>query len=815
MLSTEELCARGRDASTAGRHALAVSLLGRAVDRAADDRQRAMALQSLAHATAERGAAEDGIALCHRALALTDLDDTARGTVRSQLALLLMRGGREAEALAEFEAALPLVGEDPDLLGRLHLNRGNIHLQHADAARAAADFAAARAHSTIPVEQAMATHNLGYVELLRGDLVAALRLMEEAEPVLAPLSPVSAAVGAVDRAEVLAAAGMPLAAAGLLDQAVDTYARRRLRQFQGEALVARARGLLLVDPTAAATAARRAVRVFEARGSETWALRAEAIAFCAEVRRRVGRPGRSTAWWDRAHDHGLALAQRLAGHGMVERTDVLLHLALASERVPGADPLPPPRPAEGTEEPIGVRLLREEVRARAAWRRGRRETSFGLVRQGLAGLHGWQSSYGSLDLQSSLVGHGLALARLGLQQAVADGRPEVVHEWSERARALAARVPPVRLPADPEAAERLAALRTLPADAAPAERDRLRGRVREDSWYRPGPGTVLEPLPLDEVCARLGGDTLLSYLVADGVLHAFVVGPGVVRLHRLTTLERVDAMLPGLAADLDVAATSGLPASLVAGVRAGLAARLDALAAALLAPLGADLGSGRLVVVPCGRLAGVPWSMLPGLVGRPVSVARSASMWATAPASGPARRSGLVAGPRVPRAMEEVTACAAAWGDRAEVLTGPGATAPAVARLTAGVDVLHVAAHGHHADEQPLFSGLELADGTWFGYDVELLPRLPGLVVLSACEVGRSSVRWAEELVGMTAAWLHAGVRCVVASPAALSDDVAAATLPDLHRGLVAGRPPADVLADLTDLAPAGSLPLTCFGAGW
>ena len=57
----------------------------------------------------------------------------------------------------------------------------------------------------------MATHNLGYVELLRGDLVAALRLMEEAEPVLAPLSPVSAAVGAVDRAEVLAAAGSLIA----------------------------------------------------------------------------------------------------------------------------------------------------------------------------------------------------------------------------------------------------------------------------------------------------------------------------------------------------------------------------------------------------------------------------------------------------------------------------------------------------------------------------------------------------------------------------------------------------------------------------
>ena len=812
VLTADELCARGREASTAGRHALAISLLTRAVDRATDDNQRATALQSLAHATAEKGSPANGIALCRQALALEGLDDRVLGLVHSQLGLLLMRSGSNTEALAEFAAAQPLVRDDGDLLGRLHLNRGNIHLQRADAARAAADFELARSSTTDRVDRAMATHNLGYVDLLRGDLVAALRGMEEALPVLEPLSPVSAAVCAADKAEVLAAAGMPKAASELLGNAVRTYARHRLRQFQGEALVARARGLLLVDPAAAATAARRAVHVFETRGSETWALRAEALAFCAEVRRRVGRPVRSTAWWDRVHDHGLDLAQRLDGHGMVEQTDVLLHLALASERVPGADPLPPPRPASGTEEPIDVRLLREEVRARAAWRRGRRETSFDLVRQGLAGLHGWQSSYGSLDLQSSLVGHGLALARLGLQQAVADGRPEVVHEWSERARALAARVPPVRLPADPEAAERLAALRTLPADAPPAERDRLRGRVREDSWYRPGPGTVLEPLPLDEVCARLRDDTLLSYLVADGVLHAFVMGPGVVRLHRLTTLERVDAMLPGLAADLDVAATSGLPASLLAGVRAGLEARLDALAAALLAPLGADLGSGRLVVVPCGRLAGVPWSMLPGLVGRPVSVARSASMWASTPASGPARRSGLVAGPRVPRAEEEVAACAAAWGDRAEVLTGPGATAPSVARLTAGVDVLHVAAHGHHADEQPLFSGLELADGTWFGYDVELLPRLPALVVLSACEVGRSSVRWAEELVGMTAAWLHAGARCVVAAPAALSDDVAAATLPGLHRGLVAGRPPADVLADL---APPGGLPLTCFGAGW
>ena len=140
--------------------------------------------------------------------------------------------------------------------------------------------------------------------------------------------------------------------------------------------------------------------------------------------------------------------------------------------------------------------------------------------------------------------------------------------------------------------------------------------------------------------------------------------------------------------------------------------------------------------MPAGRLAGVPWSMLPGLVGRPVTVARSASLWADAPAAGPLATAGLVAGPGVPRADQEVCECATAWGDRARVLTGPAATAAAVARLTAGVDLLHVAAHGHHADEHPLFSGLALVDGTWFGYDVEAAAAaaVAGWS-LSACEV--------------------------------------------------------------------------------
>ena len=225
-------------------------------------------------------------------------------------------------------------------------------------------------------------------------------------------------------------------------------------------------------------------------------------------------------------------------------------------------------------------------------------------------------------------------------------------------------------------------------------------------------------------------------------------------------------MLP----DLDMAAAE-LPDSLAGSVRGTLARRLDAVAALLVDPLlDGPRRPAPVVLTPSGLLAGVPWTLLPGLVGRPVTVAQSATSWLARSAT-PLRTgsAGFVAGPRVVRAEAEVRAAAKAWGS-APVLAGDDATAAAVSELAGRVDVLHVAAHGRHSAENPLFSGLELVDGTWFGYDIDQLPAVPDVVLLSACEVGRSSVRWGEELIGMTAAWLHAGARCVVASPAAVND---------------------------------------------
>ncbi|MBN9194836.1 MAG: CHAT domain-containing protein, partial [Microbacterium sp.] len=129
------------------------------------------------------------------------------------------------------------------------------------------------------------------------------------------------------------------------------------------------------------------------------------------------------------------------------------------------------------------------------------------------------------------------------------------------------------------------------------------------------------------------------------------------------------------------------------------------------------------------------------------------------------------------------------------ILPADDATVDAVTDIAADVDVLHVAAHGRHAVDNPLFSGIELADGALFGYDIDRMPRVPETVVLSACEVGRSSVRWGEEAIGMTRIWLHAGVRDVVATPVIVADDVACELLGAMHEGLAAGEPPAEALA--------------------
>ena len=290
----------------------------------------------------------------------------------------------------------------------------------------------------------MAEHDLGCADLLRGDLVSALAHMDAVRPILIPLSPIGVAITNKDRAEALLAAGMTRSGLSALDDVARTFGHHRLHQRRGETELHRGprlpagrsspapcrrlgpRGHASSGRTPRPSAGRR---LGPRRGGTTASPGSVAGHPC-------GRPGRG------ADPPGDAVVGRRLPAGRdavaIRRGDV--HDArrrLASIRVPA-------------RAPLAVRLRERDVRAALAERTGRRTDALAHLRRGLADLHEWQSSFGSLDLQTMVTGHGRRLAVRGLRVAVASGRPDVLFEWSERARMLASRVQPVRAPHDEE-----------------------------------------------------------------------------------------------------------------------------------------------------------------------------------------------------------------------------------------------------------------------------------------------------------------------------------------------------------------------------
>ena len=813
MSDAAELRKQAQVAARAGDISGARALLSKARALAGDDPDMlALIGASSAYVDAEQHGAQAGLRACRELLETAGLQVSTRGTILSQLGLLYMRAGEREHALAAYSQAIPLLEDAPETLGRAHLNRANVHLYMHDPRAAIADLTVAsreleRAGNL--EDLARVKHNIGYAHLLLGDLLEALAWMDQALGTVSPVPPVLQSVFAQDRAEVLLAAGRVSDAATTLETAAGAYGAQRLPRFQAEAEFVLARTLLHEQPSRARSVARGAARRFERHDSPSWAARAEALALIAQVETGT----RTERLRDRADD--LVRALRAHGHRR-DAEQLALHVVrLCIRRGELDDAAARLRRVRIDEDtPIGTRLLAREVKAALAHARGQRKRALDQVRSGLADLHSWQASFGSLDLQSTMVGHGNALARSGLALALEDGRPEVVFEWSERARALASRVTTLRPPPDPDLAADLTALRLLdPSETAKARE--LRERIRARTWYA-AEGSVGEPATVHTLQheLRAHGAALVAHIVLDGRITALVVTADDAQVVALGGASRVREQLDRIAADLDFAAHNPV-GPFGETVRASLADDLAAVAGELVTPLLDLLGDRRLVLTPSALLAGTPWTLLPGLTGRPLTVPTSATRWLELVGRDlpPLERIALVAGPHVARAAEEVERAAAEWPG-ADVLHGQDANAAKVGELAARVDVLHLAGHGVHAGDHPLFSAVELADGPWFGHDIDLLATTPSVVVLSACELGQVSVLRGEETVGMTAAWLHAGARTVLSSPALVADAVACEALAHWHRLVAAGTAPADALADVVASAD-GVVPFQCFGAGW
>lgn len=789
----------------------------------ADDNLRARIAGTRAFVLDQLGRPDEGEALCRRVLAGDALTAHTRGVMEGQLGSILMHRGRLDEGLEWLGRAIDTIPDDPLAVANLRMNRSLVAMQRGQLAAATADLEAAVAayerHGD-PVEVAEARHNLGYTALLGGDLVRAMREMGAARPVIAAASAANAAIGDVDMAEALREAGLVTEAERLLREAARAFHANGMPQARAEAELHLARSLLRHDPAEAARVAGRAARHFTALGARSWAHRARGVQLRAQLSGgTIDRAGRAVADL-RVDERDVApVAASLTRAGL--RSDAIA-LRLTRElwrarhgRSAGRVPTP------DETAPLEVRMLAHEVRAERATRAGRDAQARRYAASGIDELATWRASFGSLDLQTSLAMHGSTLMLTGLRAAVRSRRPDVVFEWSERARHLSVQVVPLRPPPDPEQAADLSELRLLRADAAGDDWTSdpraiaLGERLRRRQWTTTGAADLERPVDLPAAAGALDAETaLLSYVfTGDGVSCVVVTAAGAA-LVDLAGWAEARTSLPALRSDLDMSAAvrSGPMAGVV---RASLQKRLERLSALIvdrpLAVAPGALSPRRVVITAPGVLAGLPWAMLPGLEGRAVTLATSMSHWVrgrgeggfagvegsagpVVPSAPGAATTVVAVGPRVARGLEEATLAVAAW-DAGIVLSGAEATVDAVAGAATTADVLHISAHGRHALDNPLFSGLQLADGALFGYDIDRMPAVPRAVVLSACESGRSAVRWGEEAVGMTRAWLHAGAGAVVAAPVVVADDDACELLGALHTGLAAGEPPAVALA--------------------
>ncbi|HEU4425959.1 MAG TPA: CHAT domain-containing protein [Pilimelia sp.] len=820
--------AAGVAASAADQPATAVRRLRAALrDAGTAGELRGRILVSLAWAEAERGQVDTGFRLLDEAEALLPADQ--RGVLFGQRALLLRRTGQDDLALPQYDAAIALLSEQsaPLDLAKALSNRALLHLAAGRTGQARTDLrrsAQLAARHGLDLPAAVANNNLGDLDLLTGDIPAALATYAAVARVYERLAPGKLAGLAIDRARALLGAGLFAEADRELAVAWERARAQRLSHIAADALLARAEAALLAGRPAAARAwAGRARTGFLRRHNPRRAALAALLALRAHHATATAPPALA--------GQARALAGTLHGLGLVEDARFAALIAARALAARG-------RPAEAEREltrygrpraidRLDTKLMWRLATAEVAAAGGRRGQASRQLLAGMAALARYRGQLGCLDLQTGATVHGRDIAAAGLGAALARGSPAEIFRWSELARAQALLLPPVRPPDDPAAAAALAELRRVrgalreaelagrPAGTLRASAEALQRRIREHVWSAAGPGTGGRTASLAAVRAELGDAAMISYLRHGEALRALVATAGSVSLIPLGRFADAEEAVLRLRADLDAQAGRAMPARLAEAVAAATRRDAAALAGIVLDPLLDLVGDRDLVVVPTGVLVTVPWAALPGCDGRPVTVAPSATTWYASrlrrPPAGDRVPTLLVAGPGNDRGYAEVRAIAATR-PHATVLTGPAATPEATLRRLDGAGVAHLAAHGHHATDNALFSTLDLTGGPLMGYDLQRVGTVPPVVVLSCCDLGLNDVRPGDETLGMATALLSAGSATVVASVSRVADATAMAVMTGFHGAVGRGRPAAAALAGAAAAAPPAGF--VCFGAG-
>ncbi len=206
-------------------------------------------------------------------------------------------------------------------------------------------------------------------------------------------------------------------------------------------------------------------------------------------------------------------------------------------------------------------------------------------------------------------------------------------------------------------------------------------------------------------------------------------------------------------------------------------------------------GAERLLICPPDRWESIPWGALScgGRIlweGGEVMVTPSVSHFldhraaASDPVPGPALIL-AVADDDAPQAEEEArTLAGIVPGSR--ILTGGDATRAAFLEFAPRARIVHFAGHGRFRPESPAFSSLQLADDELIFLDLEEVGLVADLVVLSACESGRS--HGGVEGTGLGRGFLRAGAKRLLLTQWKSPDRGMGPLLESIYDGIHQGR---------------------------
>src|SRR5207244_1611100 len=130
----------------------------------------------------------------------------------------------------------------------------------------------------------------------------------------------------------------------------------------------------------------------------------------------------------------------------------------------------------------------------------------------------------------------------------------------------------------------------------------------------------------------------------------------------------------------------------------------------------------------------------------------------------------------------------------ARVFIGDEATRDVFVNEARHARFIHVATHGMFRNDNPMFSGLKLADGWLTALDLYSVRSETNLVTLSGCRSGLGGIAGGDDLLGLMRGFFYAGARSLLVSLWHVDDRSACALMERFYQEWQGGRSKAEAL---------------------